>query len=102
MHDILSYPGQNRVMIVIYLSNHSPTRSIQGKTPQQTWSKKNPIVSHLHVFGSIVYAHVLDQERSKLDDKSKKYVFIGYDPCFKVYKLYSPSNGKVIVSWDVE
>jgi hypothetical protein len=24
--------------------------------------------------------HVSDQERSKLDDKSEKYVFIGYDP----------------------
>lgn len=57
-------------MIVIYLSNHCPTRSVPGKTPQQAWSIKNPIVSHLHVFGSIAYAHVLDQERSKIDDES--------------------------------
>ena len=56
----------------------------------------------IRVFGSIAYAYVLDQERSKLDDKSKKYVFIGYDPSFEDYKLYNPSTGKVIVSWDVE
>ena len=42
--------------------------------------------------------HVPDQERSKLDDKSEKYVFIGYDPSSKGYKLYNPSTKKVIVS----
>ena len=54
------------------------------------------------MFGSIAYAHVYGQERSKLDVKSKKYVFIGYDPCFKVYELYNLSTRKVIVSREVE
>ena len=82
----------------IYLSNRCPTRSVQEKTPQQAWSRKKPIVSHLRVFWSIAYAHVPDQERSKLDDKSKKYVFIGYDPSSKGYKLYNSSTRKVIIS----
>ena len=82
----------------IYLSNCCPIRSVQGKTPQQAWSRKKPIVSHLRVFWSIAYAHVPDQERSKLDDKSKKYVFIGYDPSSKGYKLYNSSTRKVIIS----
>ena len=56
----------------IYLSNCCPTRSVQGKFSQQAWSRKKPTVSHFHVFGSIAHAHVQDQERSKLDDKSKK------------------------------
>ena len=54
------------------------------------------------MFGNIAYAHVPDQERSKLGDKRKKYVFIGYDLSSKGYKLYNPSTGKVIVSQDVE
>jgi transposase InsO family protein len=86
----------------VYLSNRCPTRSVQGKTPQQAWSINKPTISHLRVFGSIAYMHVPDQERSKLDDKSEKYVFIGYDPSFKGYKLYNPSTKKVIVSRDVE
>ena len=61
-----------------------------------------PIVSHLHVFGSIAYSHVLDQGRSKLDNKSENYVFIGYDPSSKVQKLKNPSVGKLIVNRDVE
>ena len=55
----------------------------------------------LTIFGSITYAHVLDQKQIKLDDKSEKYVFIGYDSSSKGYKLYNPSNEKVISSRDV-
>ena len=44
----------------IYFSNRYPTRSVQEKTPQQAWSRKKPTVSHLHVFGSIAFAHVPD------------------------------------------
>ena len=54
------------------------------------------------MFGSIAYAHVPNQERSKLDNKSKKLVFIGYNPTSKGYKLYNPSTGKVIVSRNAE
>ena len=45
---------------------------------------KNPAISHLCLFGSIVYMHVPDQERSKLDNHSEKYVFIGMIQALKV------------------
>ena len=61
-----------------------------------------PIIFHLRVHGSIAYPHVLDQEGSKLDNKSENYVFIGYDPSSKGYKLKNLSTGKLIVSQDVE
>ncbi|KAF7144548.1 hypothetical protein RHSIM_Rhsim04G0139500 [Rhododendron simsii] len=85
----------------VYLSNRSPTRSVWGKTPQEAWSGRKPGISHLRVFGSIAYAQVPEQIRSKLDDRSEKYVFIGYDSRSKGYKLYNPSNGKMISSRDV-
>ena len=66
------------ISCAIYLSNRSPTRSVKDKTPQETWSGRKPNVDHLRVFGSIAYAHVPQQERSKLDDRSVKHVFIGY------------------------
>ena len=37
-----------------------------------------------------------------LDDKSGKYIFIGYDLSYKDYKLYNPNNGKIIISKDVK
>jgi hypothetical protein len=40
--------------------------------------------------------------RKKLDDKSKKYIFIGYDEKSKVYKLYDPIEKKLMVSGDIK
>jgi hypothetical protein len=47
------------------------------------------------------YAHVPDQRRTKLDDKSMNLVFIGYDERPKAYKLYNPIEKKVISSRNV-
>jgi hypothetical protein len=56
----------------------------------------------LRVFESIGYTHVPDQELPKLDDKSKRYIFIGYNSSSKGYKLYNPNSGKIVISRDVE
>ncbi|XP_019259247.1 PREDICTED: uncharacterized protein LOC109237395 [Nicotiana attenuata] len=90
------------VACAVYLSNRCHTKSVRGKTPQEAWSGFKPKVAHLRVFGSIADAHVSDEKRSKLDDKSERYVFIGYDQSSKGYKLYNPKNGKVTISRDVE
>ncbi|TYK22149.1 Retrovirus-related Pol polyprotein from transposon TNT 1-94 [Cucumis melo var. makuwa] len=89
------------VECAVYLSNRSPTRSLWNKTPQQAWTGRKPSIGHLRVFGCMAYAHIPDQKRSKLDDKSEKYVFVGYDASSKGYKLYNPVTKKTIVSRDV-
>jgi hypothetical protein len=63
----------------IYLSNRCPTKNLNDMTPQEAWSGRKPNVSHLKVFGSISYVDVDDQVGTKLDDKSKKIIFMGYD-----------------------
>jgi len=90
------------VSCAVYLSNRAPTSNLKDQTPQEAWSGRKPSVNHLRVFGNIAYTHVPKQERSKLDDQSAKYVYVGYDTQSKGYKLYNPSNGKVVVSRDVE
>ena len=55
----------------------------------------------MRVFGSIAYVHVPDERREKLDDKSERFIFIGYDSSSKGYKLYNPNNKKMVVSRDV-
>ena len=86
----------------VYLLNRCPTRSLENKTPQEAWSGLKPNISHLKVFGSIAYAHVPEQRRTKLDDRSTKYIFIGYDSRAKAYKLFDPLSKKIHVSRDVE
>ena len=61
------------------------------KTLQEAWNERKSGISHLTVFRSIAYVHVPDEKGSKLDDKSEKLVFIGYDMNFKGYKLYNPN-----------
>jgi hypothetical protein len=54
----------------VYLLNRYKTSSLENITPQEAWSGFKPSVSHLKVFGSVAYAHIPDQKRVKLDDKS--------------------------------
>ena len=85
----------------IYVQNRCPHAKLDDQTPQEAWSGQKPTISHLKVFGSVAYAHVPDQRRTKLEDKSKRYIFIGYDEKTKGYKLLDPISKMVIVSRDV-
>ena len=60
------------------------------------------LLAHILVLVHLAYVHVPDPKRTKLDDKSKKYVLIGYDEKSKAYKLYDPIENKLVVSRDVE
>ncbi|RDX64366.1 hypothetical protein CR513_57084, partial [Mucuna pruriens] len=82
------------ISCAIHFSKCFPTRNVKGHTLQETWSRVIPKVNHLRVFGSIAYAHVLNQGKLELDDRSVKQVFIGYDSNSQGYKLYNPNNGK--------
>jgi len=48
-------------------------------TLQKEWNARKPSATHLKVFGSITYMHVDDQVKTKLDDKSKKIIFVDND-----------------------
>ncbi|GKD19054.1 retrovirus-related pol polyprotein from transposon TNT 1-94, partial [Tanacetum coccineum] len=97
-------PQQNRVVERKNKTILNMVRSMlkNNKTPQEAWNGMKPTVSHLRIFGSIAYVHVPSQRRSKLDDRSKKHVFVGYEKQSKGYKLYNPVTRKVVVSRDME
>lgn len=85
----------------IYILNRSPTLAVQNITPEEAWSGIRPVVDHLRVFGCITYAHIPDQKRKKLDEKSEKCIFLGVSEHSKAYKLYNPITKKIIVRRDV-
>jgi hypothetical protein len=70
-------------------------------TPEETWSGHKPSVAHMKVFGCIAYAHVPKENRRKLDDKSVKCIFIGYNIETRSYRLFDPQAKKVIIRKDV-
>ena len=85
----------------VHILNRCPTVAVQNKTPEEAWSGVKPTVDYYRVFGCVAHAHIPDQTRSKLDDKSKRCVFLGVSDESKTYKLYDPHSEKIIISKDV-
>ncbi|KAE8690148.1 hypothetical protein F3Y22_tig00110925pilonHSYRG00035 [Hibiscus syriacus] len=84
-----------------YLINRGPSIPLDGRIPEEVWSKKEINLSHLRVFGCISYVHISSAERSKLDAKSNKCVFVGYGGDEFGYRFWDYENRKIIRSRDV-
>lgn len=41
-----------------YIINRCPTKSVNNNIPEEAWSRKNHIVTHMRVFGCVAYSHV--------------------------------------------
>ena len=77
------------VNIAVYIMNRILV-AIHNVMPEKLYTRKKPDLSHMKVFGCIVYVHVSDKLRTKLDPKAKKCVSIGYSLEKKGYKCYNP------------
>ena len=85
----------------VYLRNRSPTKSIDNKTPYEKLFGCKPNVKNFKIFGCTAYCHIPKDERRKLDNKSKKCVFLGYGSNIKGYRLFDLNKNKVLYSRDV-
>src|SRR6218665_3989731 len=66
---------------------------IESKLPKELWTGRKPDLSRMSVFGSKCYAFV--QDKRKLDPRSEKGVFIGYDHESPAYLVYLKNSGVV-------
>jgi hypothetical protein len=89
------------VMTAVYILNRTPTRSVEGATPFELWFGKKHVVQHLHTFGCIAYVKSTRPNLSKLDDRGRKMIFIGYEQGTKAYRFYDPMLKSAHVSRDV-
>ena len=84
-----------------YLCNRSPINAVQDKTPYEAWTGNKPDVSHLRIFVCDVYSHVPKDERSKLDSKTRRSIFLGYGQGIKGYHLYDKAQTRIFYSKNV-
>jgi hypothetical protein len=84
-----------------YLVNRSPSSALDDKTPHEVWTGKKPSLEHIRVFGCDPYVHVPKENRSKMDKKVEKCIFIGYKDGVKGYKLWNLETKNIVYSWDV-
>ncbi|GJT11600.1 retrovirus-related pol polyprotein from transposon TNT 1-94, partial [Tanacetum coccineum] len=88
------------VATAVYLLNISPMKVVWNETPYEASCGNKPSVSHLRVFGCICYA-LRTTKKHKLEDKSQKFIFVGYCTQSKAYRLYDPTHEKIVVSRNV-
>jgi hypothetical protein len=89
------------VNTTMYIKNQCPTKAIDSKIFQETWSGRKLDVFHLRVFSYKVFAHVPDDKRTKLESMSMPCVFLGYYEGAKTYHLMCVETKKIIKSRDV-
>lgn len=89
------------VNMAVYLINRSPRSSLEGKVAEEVWTGVDIDLSNLRIFGCPAYMLVAGDERSKLDSKSKKCIFLGFEKGVKGFKLWDPEARKRVFSRDV-
>ena len=85
----------------VHIQNQCPIVAVENKIPEEAWSGEKPVVEYFRIFGCVAHVHVPNQRRSKLDDKTRKCVFLGVSDESKAWRLYDLVSKKIIVSKDV-
>ncbi|KAH9668818.1 hypothetical protein KPL70_021529 [Citrus sinensis] len=86
------------VKTVCYIVNRSPSTTIELKTPAKISTGKPADHSYLNAFGCYMYVMYNAQERTKLDTKSRRCIFLGYTNGVNGYRLWNPTAQKIFIS----
>ena len=89
------------VSTACYLINRSPSMAIDCKILKEVWIGHPSDYLNLKIFGCEAYALTPKNQCSKLDPRSKKCIFVGYDDVMKGYRLWDPTAHKIVISRDV-
>ena len=89
------------VNTAVYLINRGPSRTLDGGILEEAWIGKQVKYSFLRNFGCEEFVHIDKDDRTNLEDKSKKYTFIRYGVDDFGYCLWDFENHKIIKSRDV-
>jgi hypothetical protein len=85
----------------IYLINRGLSTPLGCSILDEAWTGKKVSYSFLKTFGCAVFAHIDFENRTKLEAKSKKCVFVGYGIDEFGYRLWGFENCKIVRSMDV-
>jgi len=89
-------------LTVGYLINRTRTSVLDGKIPYSVLYGRDPTYDHLHIFGSICYAHKQGRSGDKFDSRSRRCIFVGYPYGKKGWHLYDLEIHEFFVSREVK
>ena len=101
IQDLPLYLWAEAVNTAVYILNRYLKNRTRNGTPYELWNGKKADLSHLKTFGCTAYMHIPKQQRTKLQPKSKKYIFADYDGDSNNYRLFDPETRKIKISRDV-
>ena len=89
-----------------YLTNRLPTKSLQFKTPLAALGSFHPIPSSHslppRIFGCVVYVHLPKRDRTKLEPRAARCVFLGYGVGQKGYRCLDPIHNQLYATMDCD
>jgi transposase InsO family protein len=88
-------------MAAVYVQNRLSHSALGFKTLEEMFTGKKPEVSHLKIFGCLVFIHIPKEKRNKLEPSGKKGIFVGYCEVSKAFKIYIPSHLHIEISRDM-
>ena len=93
------------VSSTVYLINRTPSSVLNFRRPLDVLSDHCILPSMVylppHVFGCVIFVHLHPHQRTKLEERAIKCVFVGYGSTQKGYRAYHPPSKKFYISMDV-
>ena len=81
----------------VYVQNRCPHRVLGMSTPKEEFSGKKHDISHLKIFGSLVYIHVTKDVRKRLELTVEVGIFVEYTETPHNYHVYFLDSRMTVV-----
>ncbi|MGZ5551084.1 MAG: hypothetical protein ACXW07_10085, partial [Nitrososphaeraceae archaeon] len=85
-----------------YLHNRCFVKRDTGRTAEELFTGNKPSINHIKVFGCNAFISNHDKNLSKLENKARKGIMIGYSIIHKVYRIFDITTLEVVTTRDVE
>lgn len=86
----------------VYLINHLPSPTNNGRSPFELAFHKSPDYSILKVFGSLCFPHIRPYNKHKFSFRSMPCVFLGYSSKHLGYRCHDRATGRMYIARDVQ
>jgi transposase InsO family protein len=88
-------------LAAVYLINRMPSKVFGYETPLERLFKQKSDYKYLRVFGCACWPNIQPYNNHKLQFRSQRYVFLGFNSFHKGFKCFDPKSGCVYISRDV-
>ncbi|KAI3802282.1 hypothetical protein L1987_30412 [Smallanthus sonchifolius] len=85
----------------VYLLNRITTKAVKNMTPYEGWKGRKPTLRHLKVFGCVAHVKKTSNHVTKLEDRSVAMVHLGVEEGSKAYRLFNPTQRRIVVARDI-